>query len=224
MAQESSSALRWLLPYGVNVAYSTVTDGDQRDRDHRYAWLASHGIERCVVPRQVHGIRIVHADADIDALAQADGVVTNDLSKALGVYGADCPGVVLVAPDACGVAHGGWRGVAGGIVGQLVTAMRSVTRHPSAQWGAFIGPGISAANYEVDQPVLSARVWPSSAITPGRPGYAQLDVAGAIASDLRDHEITNVQRSGICTAEDSRLWSYRRRGVGSVQMLAAWRG
>ena len=172
MAPNTSSALRWSLPYGVRVAYSTVTDGDQRDRSHRHAWLASHGIERCIVPRQVHGIRIVHVDADANALAQADGVVSNDAAIAVGVYGADCPGVVLVAPDACGVAHGGWRGVAGGIVGQLVTAMRTVTRHPSEHWGAFIGPGISAGNYEVDQPVLNARVWPSSAITPGRPGYA----------------------------------------------------
>ena len=223
MAPNSSATLHWSLPYGVQVAYSTVRDGDQRDRDQRHAWLASHRITRCVVPRQVHGIHIVHADAGIDALAQADGVVTNDLAIALGVYGADCPGVVLVAPDACGVAHGGWRGVAGGIVGQLVSALRTVTRHPNSQWAAFIGPGISAAHYEVDQPVLSARVWPSSALMPGRPDHAQLDVAGAIAADLREHDITNVQRSGICTAEDARLWSYRRRGVGSVQMLVAWR-
>ena len=223
MATSSSTALRWSLPYGVQVAYSTVTDGDQRDRSNRHAWLASHQVERCVVPRQVHGVRIVHADADAAALAQADGVVSNDPAIALGVYGADCPGLVLVTPDACGIAHGGWRGVAGGIVGQLVTAMCTVTGHPSAHWAAFIGPGISAANYEVDQPVISARVWPSSALTPGRPGYAQLDIVGAITADLRDHDITNVQRSEICTAEDSRLWSYRRRGVGSVQLLAAWR-
>ena len=219
----SFSALRWSLPFQVQVAYSTVTDGDQRDRGNRHAWLASHQVKRCAVPRQVHGVRIVHADADAAALAQADGVVSNDPAIALGVYGADCPGLILVTPDACGVAHGGWRGVAGGIVAQLVTAMRTVTGHPSAHWAAFIGPGISAAHYEVDQQVLSARVWPSSALTPGRPGYAQLDIAGAIAADLIAYDVTNVHRSEICTVQDLRLWSYRRRGAGSVQLLAAWR-
>ena len=215
--------LLWQLPYGVRAAYSTVADGDQRDRDARHAWLASRGIARCVVPRQVHGVRIVHADADHQDLAQADGVVSATGDAALGAFGADCPGLVLVASDAMGVAHCGWRGVAGGIVPQLVAAMRTVSAGDPSRWHAFIGPGISARRYEVDQPVLAARAWPSSALTPGRPGHAWLDVVETIASDLAGLGIAAVQRCGVCTHEDPRLWSYRRRGVGQVQMLAVWR-
>lgn len=216
--------LRWSLPHNVQVAYSTVADGDQRDRDARHTWLASHGVSRCVVPRQVHGIRIVQADADRDALAQADGVVGAQPDVAIGVFGADCPGLVLVAEDALGIAHCGWRGVAGGIVAQLAASMRTVTASEPARWHAFIGPGIAGRNYEVDQPVLDARVWPSSAVNPARVGHARLDVAETIACDLATLGVTNIQRSGICTQEDPRLWSYRQRGAGQVQVLVAWRG
>jgi polyphenol oxidase len=223
MPAESHPALQWDLPHGVRVAYSTVADGDQRDRDARHAWLASHGINRCVVPRQIHGTRIVQAEADHQDLAVADGVVTTAQDTALGAFGADCPGLVLVAKDALGVAHCGWRGVASGIVAQLVNAMRTVTASEPTRWSAFIGPGISAHRYEVDQPVLTARTWPISAVTPIRPGYAWLDVAETIAVDLTGLGISIIQRSQICTQLDSRLWSYRQRGAGQVQMLVAWR-
>jgi polyphenol oxidase len=223
MPGDAHPALHWDLPHGVRVAYSTVADGDQRDRDARHAWLASRGIARCVVPRQIHGSRIVQADADHQDLALADGVVTTAQDTALGAFGADCPGVVLVAKDALGVAHCGWRGVAAGIVAQLVDSMRTVTASDPARWTAFIGPGISAPRYEVDQPVLSARSWPTAAVTPGRPGYAWLDVAETIAVDLTGLGISIIQRSQICTQDDPRLWSYRQRGAGQVQMLVAWR-
>ncbi len=223
MLADGTSDLRWTLPHSVQVACSTLADGDQRDRGLRHAWLASQGVSRCVVPRQVHGTRIVHSAADHAALAAADGVVGNDAVLAVGAYGADCPGLVLVAADALGIAHCGWRGVAGGIVCRLVAALRTVSAVPSARWSAFIGPGISAPHYEVDHPVLSARRWPSSALTPGRPGHAWLDVAEAIAVDLAAEGVLEVQRSGVCTAQDDRLWSYRRRGAGQVQLLVASR-
>jgi hypothetical protein len=183
---------------------------------------ASQGVPRCLVARQVHGVRIVPAEADASAFEHADGVV-GDGSVALGAYGADCPGLVLVAEDALGVAHCGWRGVAGGIVAGLVSMLRTRTRHPPARWHAFIGPGISRRNYEVDAPVLGARAWPAHALTPSRPGRCLLDVTATIIADLAALDVTAVTASDVCTAEDPRLWSYRRRGAGQVQLLAAWR-
>jgi copper oxidase (laccase) domain-containing protein len=217
-----AAPLRWILPHGVQVAYSTIADGDQRDREQRHAWLASQGVSRCVVPRQVHGVRIVQHDADSDALAQADGVV-GDGRVALGAFGADCPGLVLVAEDALGVAHCGWRGVAGGIVAQVVEALRTFSRHVPARWHAFIGPGISGPRYEVDAPVLSARSWPAAALRPARPGRSYLDIAATITADLAACGLHTVTQAQVCTVDDERLWSYRRRGAGQVQLLAAWR-
>ena len=213
--------LRWRLG-AVQLAYSTVADGDQRDPLSRQTWHQTLGISRGVVPRQVHGTVVVDA-SDTQGLPFADGGVSDDPALALGVFGADCPGLCLVAGSVMGVAHCGWRGVAAGIVQQLVNAMSARTNSPKNEWLGFVGPGISSQYYEVDDPVLSARTWPVTAVTPGRPGHAWLDVAHVIASDLAQMGITAITQSNICTAADDRLWSYRRQGPGRVQALMAWR-
>lgn len=221
----NGTALRWTLPGDVTIAYSTAADGDMREAGRRAEWLALIGVGRpCVVPRQVHGALVVAGGAATAELAIADGVVSPDGELAVGAYGADCPGVCLVAGPAIGIAHCGWRGTAAGIVARLVAEVgRAVPGLPAARWSAFIGPGISGACYEVDGPVLSARAWPPAALAPARPGRARLDLAAVIAADLRAAGIIDVRSSGVCTHGDPRLWSFRRRGAGQVQLLAAWR-
>ena len=173
------------------------------------------------MPHQIHGVSVV--DAQAADLTRADGVATSDRSLALGAYGADCPGVVIAAPDAFGIAHCGWRGTAGGMVGVLCAAVAARSRAPRSAWHAFIGPGISAPRYEVDAPVLAARAWPAEAISPSaRPGRAHLDLRVALGRDLAGQGIAQVAMSGLCTADDQRLRSYRHQGAGAVQLLLAW--
>jgi len=134
-----SSDVRWRLPHGVAVAFSTRTDGDVRDPLRRQAWLAGLGVtQTSVVVRQLHGSRVVTAVPG--PAAPADGLTTTRQGPPLVVFGADCPGLCLAAPDALGVAHCGWRGVAGGIVATLIESLAAHTRHPRSTWQAFIGP------------------------------------------------------------------------------------
>ena len=216
-------ALVWALPHGVRVAWSTAADGDQRDPAQRRAFARVHiGDRPLVVPRQVHGTLVVTHDAA--DLSQADGVVSRDRAIALGAYGADCPGLVIATPDVVGIAHCGWRGTAGGIVVQLCTAIEAISAHPRGEWHAFIGPGISGPQYEVDGPVLSARAWPVTALSPSAlTGRAHLDLVTAIAADLQAAGVMAVGRSGVCTASDPRLHSFRHQGAGLVQALIVWR-
>ncbi len=216
----------WALPGGVTVACSAAVDGDMRQADLRATWLAGVGVGcRCVVPRQVHGAVVVDARASADDLALADGVVSVDGSLAVGAYGADCPGLCIVAGTAIGMAHCGWRGTAGGIVGKLIARMRdAVPGIPPTDWSALIGPGISGPRYEVDAPVLAARAWPPAALAASQSGRAQLDLTATIAADLRTAGVSDVRFSDVCTYDDHQLWSFRRRGAGQVQALVAWRG
>ncbi|MCK6490525.1 MAG: polyphenol oxidase family protein [Planctomycetes bacterium] len=215
--------MRWRAA-GVELAFSTAADGDQRDEALRAAWLGRAGCPPgCLVPVQVHGIRIADPAAG-DPLDGADGLVAPRPGPPLGVFGADCPGLALIAPDALGLAHCGWRGTAAGIVPALVAALARRSRHSPAQWTAFIGPGISGARYEVDAPVLTARAWPAPALAPGAPGRAWLDLPAAIAHDCSAAGLTRIERCGVCTAGDPRLRSRRRDGAGMVGMLAAWAG
>jgi copper oxidase (laccase) domain-containing protein len=214
--------LRWRIGHGVTLAFSEAGDGDLRQPAPRAAWLRRIGVTaRCAVPSQVHGTLVVLADGG--DLARADGLVAADPAIALGVFGADCPGLCLAAPDALGMAHCGWRGTAGGIVARLVEAMRGVSAVAPERWRAFIGPGIAGANYEVDEPVLGAREWPASALAPRPRGRASLDLGEAISVDLMRAGVAEIERAPICTRADPRLHSYRWQGPGPTQLLVAWR-
>ncbi len=217
--------LRWSIGPDVQVAFSIAADGDMRERRSRAAWLQGLGIERCAVVRQVHGTVIRDGDASPDeplADADADGLVTTR-AIAIGVFGADCPGLCLVATDAMAVAHCGWRGTAAGMVARTVDALAARSRQPPLLWRALIGPGIAAAGYEVDAPVLDGRRWPASALQQRPHGRALLDLAEAIACDLADAGVVDIQRTGVDTATDPRLHSYRRGGAKLAQLLVAWR-
>jgi copper oxidase (laccase) domain-containing protein len=214
--------LRWNLGYGVTLAFSEAGDGDLRQAAPREAWLEDIGVPHpCTVPLQVHGALVVSTSGG--DLARADGLVTADPHRAIGVFGADCPGLCIAAADALGVAHCGWRGTAAGIVGNLVAAMRDISRQTPDQWRAFIGPGIGGPEYEVDEPVLTARDWPPGALTPRPRGRASLDLAEAISADLAAAGVGAALRAGVCTRRDPRLHSYRWQGPGPTQLLVAWR-
>ncbi len=175
-----------------------------------------------MVPRQVHGVLVVAQD--VPDMSQADGVFSTDPQIAIGVYGADCPGVVIATPDTLGIAHCGWRGTAGGMVERLCSALEGVSKTPRSAWHALIGPGISGPRYEIDAPVLSAHAWPAAALAPSPTlGRAHLDLATVLDHDLRHAGIQAIQHSGVCTASDPRLHSFRHGGAGVVQLLVAWR-
>jgi copper oxidase (laccase) domain-containing protein len=218
---DTGGDLRWRLPLGVHVAFSTRADGDVRDPQRRQAWLGGLGVSgTAVVVRQVHGARVVPAVPG--PAADADGLTTARPGPPLVVFGADCPGVCLAAPDALGMAHCGWRGVAGGMVAALVESLAARSRHPRSAWQAFVGPGVHPDDYEVDGPVLTARAWPGSALRPARPDRARLDLPAAIAADLAACGVAVVTCATQSTSRDGRLWSYRTHGEGLVQGLAAW--
>lgn len=215
--------LRWTLSGGVRLAFSSAVDGDMRDPVRRGSFLTAIGCaDRCVVPTQIHGAAVV-GSGDRAALATADGVATRLPGPAVAVFGADCPGLCIAAADALAVAHCGWRGTAAGIVASAVSALSRLTALAPTTWQAFIGPGISAAHYEVDGPVLNARKWPDAALRDRRGDRARLDLVMTIADDLLAHGIGDLKRADVCTWDDARLWSYRRRGAGIVQALVAWR-
>ncbi len=224
MAGAVVMALTWSVGPGVRAAYSTVADGDQHDPTCRAAFFRRVGVPHpCAITWQVHGARVVQASRALAGREDADGLVSTAADLAVGAFGADCPGVVLAAPDAVAVAHCGWRGQVAGIAPSLVAALQTHSRHPPAMWHALVGPGISGARYEVDAAVLSARAWPATALAPARPGHAHLDLGQVLTADLQALGVGHITPSGVCTATHPDLHSYRQRGRGLVQLLVAWR-
>lgn len=214
--------LLWDLPHGVHIAMSLAGDGDLRTPEPRSAWCSRWSLPETSVLHQVHGCSIL-AEPPPGSTPDGDGLLCRRPLAGIGVFGSDCPPLVIATPDAVGVAHCGWRGTATGIVSRLVFALREASRHPPATWNALIGPGVHPDDFEVDGPVLTARDWPAGCVRLGRPGRAWLDLSSAIATDCTTCGIGTIARSSITTSRDSRLRSHRRDGRGYPQLLLAWR-
>ena len=161
---------------------------------------------------QVHGTDVVAAG---DGVPDADALLTAD-GRAPLVLVADCVPVILVAPEAVGAVHAGWRGLHGGIVANAVRALRDLG---ATRVAAAIGPCIGPCCYAVGDELRAAFG------TTGR----TLDLPGIAAGQLAAAGVDEVHAAGMCTACTERdgaplFFSHRRDGEpGGRQCGVAWR-
>ncbi len=149
---------------------------------------------------QVHGSRVVDID-EPGGHGPADGLFTARRDLPLAVFTADCVGVVLVADDAVGVAHAGWRGAAAGVVHALRERFELTGRRIRR---AVIGPHIRSCCFEVGPEV--AERFPGHVESTGW-GTRSVDLAGVIAEQLTGIE---VQDFTACTQHEEGWFSHRR--------------
>lgn len=185
-------------------------------------------------PHQVHGRAVVVLDAPPEGpLPEADAVVTAVPGLAVGVLGADCPGVLVVDPvrRALAVVHSGWRGTVAGVLPAAIEAL--VRRYGSdpADLHVGIGPGISARRYEVGPdvaaPFLAALPRARACLTPGRGDRGFLDLAGALRVQAEACGVPagRIEALDLCTFDErDRLFSHRRDGAatGRHALVAMW--
>ena len=184
---------------------------------------------RC--PRQVHGVAVATAQqcAGQDPPPEADAVVSEQIGVRVAVVTADCLPILLAGDRGRVVAavHAGWRGLAGGVIGACLAALRE-RLGKSEGVAAVIGPHIGICCYEVDEPVLGAFEERFSETLPRalrqtRPGHAQLDL-GLLAREALRAEGVESDRIGLleaaCTACDAeRFFSYRRDGPETGRLV-----
>jgi YfiH family protein len=143
---------------------------------------------------------------------------------------ADCAPVALVAPDGVlGVAHAGWRGLAGVVLEATLRSMAELGGGLPHHYRALIGPCIRACCYEVGEEVWSR--FPEECLRPGsRPDARRLDLMAAAAHRLREAglPVSQVHSLGLCTAcHPDLFFSHRRatqQGLPTTGRLAlfAW--
>lgn len=156
--------------------------------------------------------------------APADAAVTAAPGAALVVRTADCAPVALLAPEAVGIVHAGWRGLTLGVVEATVAALR---RLGATQPEATVGPCISAARYEFgggDLDEVAARYGDGvRAVTAG--GRPALDLAAGVVAALRGAGVERVTVDGRCTAAGADRWfSHRARRDQGRQGSFVWLG
>lgn len=239
----ATSAFSWdaeVLP-GLRVAFTSigagnlalhVGEGPGTVRANRAHLEARMGVAPSSLRfmNQTHSDRVVEVSAS-SAAPDADALVSRDGKDPLAVLVADCVPIVLAGtgrsgnvPGPTAVVHAGRAGVANGIVGHAVAALR---RHGAGELSAWIGPSVCGKCYEVPEPMMRelAAEFPE-AETRTRAGTFALDLPAAVRSQLT-HLDVGVEpvtvAGGACTLENHGLYSHRREpGAGRLAGLV-WR-
>lgn len=191
--------------------------------ENRLRVLARVGLtwDRSCYGRQVHGTEVRRATEPPGPerpYAEEDGQATALEDAAAVVFVADCLPVVLVADGAVAALHGGWRGLAGGIVGEGVRALRDVGG--SGPIRAALGPSARGCCYEVGEEVHAA----FSGSPGSRVGERNLDLTVVATSQLREAgvEAADIHDIGLCTmCSDPALFFSHRRDAGVTGRQAA---
>ena len=187
--------------------------------DDREAVLANRGTaardlgfdaDRVVWMNQVHSADVLVADGP-GLVGTCDGVVTAAPGLVLASLAADCLPVLAADGErgVLGAAHSGRLGTAHGVAANLVTAMAGLGADPG-NITAFLGPAICGACYEVPAELRdeTARRTPEAATTTRR-GTPGVDMAAAVAAQLRRAGVTDIRSDGRCTLEAPELFSHR---------------
>lgn len=178
--------------------------------------------------RQVHGTRVVNADALTDS-PDADASTARQPGTVCAIMIADCLPVLFTHRDgACvAAAHAGWRGLSGGVIANTVAALAQAGAAPSDLL-AYIGPGIGPTAFEVGPEVFDAFTANDSgaatAFSEHKPGKWLADLFILARRALTRAGVTQVYGGGLCTYSDpARFYSYRRDKVTGRMAALIWR-
>jgi polyphenol oxidase len=195
-------------------------DDPARVAENRARMAKAVGVtpERFLTAYQIHSPQVVVAETPwtAETRPRADAIVTRVPGLAVGASTADCGPVLLADAEAgvIGAAHAGWRGALAGVLEAAIAAMETLGADRS-RIVAGIGPMINQKNYEVGAELVAQFAKADAAnarfFTAGRPGHAQFDLPGFIASRLAAAGIAQVEDLAVCTYADPKLfYSFRR--------------
>jgi YfiH family protein len=191
-----------------------VLTEDRRERvlanRRRLDEALGHDPASVLIGRQVHGAELLAHEGPqrpaawfepIDDPPEVDGHVTAEVGLVPLVFVADCLPIALAGPGGVAMLHGGWRGLAAGIVGRGAAAVEAEA--------AAIGPGIGPCCYEVGEEVLAAFAPLGDGLAEGR----MLDLPAVAARLLERAGVRAVESAGICTSCNQDLF-FSHRGSG----------
>jgi len=181
------------------------------------AWLA-----------QVHGIAVVDAAKVGSDAPVADASFATQAGAVCAIMTADCLPVLFadMAGKVVGGAHAGWRGLASGVLGETIKAMREAGAGEITAW---LGPAIGPTAFEVGEDVRSVftgavpGAQTAFAPYPDRAGKYLADMNALAKLMLAADGVTRVWGGEHCTVtEADRFYSYRRDGVTGRQASLIW--
>ncbi len=205
----------------LNVGIKTEDEPDRvLENRRRICTSLDRELGGVLIGHQVHGAGIARHDAPqqpspfadgVAAREQVDAQVTTEKALTPLVQVADCLPIALAGEGGVAMAHGGWRGLAAGVVASTAEAIGARA--------AAIGPGVGACCYEVGDEVLEA-FSDLDAVARGR----MLDLTAVARAKLAAAGVETVSSADLCTSCSSDLFFSHRRDKGRTGRQAglAW--
>ncbi|WP_427911891.1 peptidoglycan editing factor PgeF [Ramlibacter sp. MMS24-I3-19] len=190
---------------------------------------------RPVFLSQVHGAGVVRLDGSTRDGTQADACWTTERGVACTIMVADCLPVLLADAkgQAVGAAHCGWRGLAGGVIEALWSAMRPQLGAAAPDVHAWLGPCIGPEAFEVGPEVREAftahEAAAASSFRATRGGKFLADLPALARQRLHALGIERISGNDgsaeWCTVSNpSRFFSHRRDRLSGRFAAACWLG
>lgn len=158
---------------------------------------------------------------------ETDGLVTKETNLFLAVTVADCLPVFFYDPVAgvVGIAHAGWRGIAGGVIHNVLEKMR-VCGAQVQDMVVVIGPHIGVCHFEVQADILHRfSQYEQYSITQEQKIF--INLKGIAVEQLRQSGILEsvIETYPLCTfCEAERFFSYRRDRPEVLEVMVAMIG
>jgi len=202
-------------------------DAPERVAENRTRLESMSGAPSICWLDQVHGVAVVDAGLNYPSPPTADAALCRSSARACAILTADCLPVLIC--DRTGTlvaaAHCGWRGLAQGVLTNLVA--RLATRNDALL--AWLGPAIGPTHYEIGDDVRDAMLKTvpaaivAAAVRPGhRSGTWWADLYGLARAELAGLGVTSVYGGGLCTYGDTRFYSFRRDGITGRMATLIW--
>lgn len=188
-------------------------------------------LSRWVTARQRHTdhiVRVFNEDAgkgslDAESAVQdCDGLYTTEKNLLLGVYTADCLGILLTDPTVplCAAVHSGWKGTTQAILFQMLDRLQQQNLLHPETIQVFFSPSLMAESLEVGEEVIEQirtmaeqfELDPSPYIQAKGNGKYLLDNQGINMEMCRKFSIPekNLHPSSIDTLRTNSCFSYRK--------------
>ena len=208
-------------PFASLNCHAGIGDDENAVMRNRAIVCEACGVDpsRLVVPKQVHGTRLLQVLSPEEAVSlqdaeDADGVAVGVSGVPVIMNFADCLPLIIVSPTGrFAVAHAGWRGAVAHIARDAVLTLASIDDASPTSYNAYIGPHIRSECFEVGEEVEQRfrDEFGSAVITDAH----HVSLSAAVANDLAavGLDAHRVCDANICTVcHPGEFFSYRASG------------
>jgi len=232
-APNTVSALSTIRQGGVSVAPFDSFNVGLHVGDDEQAVLANRALLTNQLPNpavwlnQTHSSDVIVIDekSDLSQVRAADALYTRLVKQPLAIMTADCLPVLLCSSsgDEVAAVHGGWRGLAQGILANTVSHFQV----PASDIIAWLGPAIGPSQFEVGQDVKDSFCLQNpvhqQAFTAKHEKY-MADIYLLARQQLAQLGVVKIHGGEHCTVtEKSQFFSYRRDGQTGRMASLIWR-